>query len=395
MSKELKRFIISDLDDMKGVNHCTGCFGCFFISPGQCVLEDPCKDQGKALGHCQEIVIISELTFGGYSPYCKLKLDRSLPYIHGDFHIFHGQMHHKGRYENDPTLKVYFYGPGTAEEKKTAETLVERNSYNLALNHYQVNFADTKEEALAMAGLPTLYGQAKETTDSFSLALINGSPRAMKGASGCVMKEFKERLEERTAAEMPNTKVEIAEYFFNGDSLGESLSRYQQEQLLKADHMIFIFPLYLDSPPSNMQACLKDMENLKKAINAQGKETKKSKISVIALAGLYEGVQTETGLNIMKYWANHMDYQMVQGCGFGGCGALPGLKKVKPGEGVKKGLMNLYDLVIDGLKSGKGVTYVYESINMERDAYQESCESVFRGLAEKNGWSLEDMGRRL
>ena len=395
MSKELNRFIISDLDDMKGVSHCNGCFGCFFISPGQCVLEDPCKDQGKALGHCDEIVVISELTFGGYSPACKLKLDRSLPYIHGDFHIFHGQMHHKGRYENDPTLKVYFYGPATEDEKKTAELLVERNSYNLALNNYQVNFADTKAEALAMAGLSNPSGQAKEITDSLSLALINGSPRAMKGASGCVMKEFKERLEERAAAEILDRKVEISEYFFNGDSLGESLSRYQQEQLLKADHMIFIFPLYLDSPPSNMQACLKDMENLKKSINVQGKETKKSKISVIALAGLYEGVQTETGLNIMKYWANHMDYQMVQGCGFGGCGALPGLKKVKPGEGVKKGLMHLYDLVIDGVKSGEGVNYVYESINMERDAYKESCESVFRGLAERNGWSLEDMGRRL
>ena len=388
MNKELKRFIISDLDDITGINHCNGCFGCFFKTPGQCLIDDPCQNQGQELGHCDEIIVISKLVYGGYSPKCKIRLDRSLPYTHGDFHIFHGQMHHKGRYENDPVLKVFFYGPGTDQEKETAKILVERNSYNLSLNHYEVNFAKTKEEALKLAGLS---GQANATIDTLSIGLVNGSPRAMKGASGTVMKELKEYLQENLSAD----KYNINEYFFNGDTLGESLNRHKQEEILKEDHLVFIFPLYLDSLPSNSLSCLYDLENLKKAMDAKGIEGKEIKVSVIALAGLHEGVQTETALNIMRYWTKAMNYNFVQGCGYGGCGALTGLKKIKPGEGVKKSLLNIYKIIGNSISKGEGGSHVYQSIDMPIEAYKESCESVFRGIAQKNGLTLEDMGRRL
>lgn len=149
----MKRFVITDLRKPDGISHCTGCFGCFFKDPGRCVIDDEYRYQGEKIGHCEEMIIISKLTFGGYSRDAKIQLDRCLPYTHADFHMYKGQLHHKNRYTNDPVLKVYFYGEGTDGEKKTAEKLVERNSYNMTLSEYEVYFCDTKEEAISLSGI--------------------------------------------------------------------------------------------------------------------------------------------------------------------------------------------------------------------------------------------------
>ena len=414
----MKRFIITDLEDAKKVNHCNGCFGCFFKDPGRCILNDECKDQGQKIGHCEEIILISRLTFGGYSRIAKKRFDRSLPFVHGDFHIFHGQMHHKGRYENDPTLKVYFYGPGTDNEKENAKILVERNSYNLALNKYETYFCDTAKQAMEMANVTIndLYDydlditadeiSVEDKNENLNIAILNGSPRGTKGASGSVCAELRNRIlqisKENTVLddeivteylENPQLdnclqrKVDVYEYDLVGDSLKECLSMDEIGKLCNADWMIFIFPLYLDSPSSNLQACLEDMVAIREKFRG-------AKVSCIALAGLYEGVQTETAIRIMKYWSKEMGFEFIKGSGFGGSGSLPGLKKIMPGEGIKKGLLELYDEIIMANEKGKSLENSYKSIGMTLKDYQESCEGAFRGIAAKNGFSLEDMGKQ-
>lgn len=403
----MERFIITDLEDATNVKHCTGCFGCFFKDPGRCIIMDECQNQGQKIGHCQEIILISKLTFGGYSRIAKKRFDRSLPYIHGDFHIFHGQMHHKGRYENDPILKVYFYGTASDREKETARILVERNSYNLALNKYEVYFCDTAEQAMKSASV-TLEKDGKWKAENVNnhgcsvssiqadkadekilkIALLNGSPRGAKGASGSVVAELKNRiLEHPKMADYGQRKVEVSEYFLTCDSLGESLDEEQTGMLCNADWMIFVFPLYLDSPASNLQAALEDMLEIRDKF-------KGAKVSCLALAGLYEGEQTETAIEMIKIWTEKMGLEFVKGAGFGGSGSLPGLKKIMPGEGVKKSLLELYDEIILANIEGKPVENSYRSIGMTLEEYKDSCESAFRGLAARNGFSIEDMGKK-
>lgn len=112
-------------------------------TPAACVIRDKYGDMGEYLSKSDELVIISECCYGGFSPFVKNVLDRSISYIHPYFIIKNGEMHHKRRYKNKIKLKVLFYGGNiTDREKQTAEKLVKANSINLHCKTYSVSFIE-------------------------------------------------------------------------------------------------------------------------------------------------------------------------------------------------------------------------------------------------------------
>lgn len=114
------------------IHHCIGCFGCWIKTPGQCLIEDACQKMGELISKSEEVMIISECCYGSFSPFIKNVLERSISYIHPNFRIVDGQMHHQMRYDHIFRLKVQFYGDSiTAREKQTAKSLVEANAVNL------------------------------------------------------------------------------------------------------------------------------------------------------------------------------------------------------------------------------------------------------------------------
>lgn len=121
--------VISDDGTIKS---CIGCFGCWVKTPGECIIEDNYSNLGEDISKSDEVTLISRCTYGGFSPFVKNVLDRSISYIHPNFEIRNGEMHHKRRYDHHYDLKVWFYGEDlTEQEKKTAETLVKANSINM------------------------------------------------------------------------------------------------------------------------------------------------------------------------------------------------------------------------------------------------------------------------
>nr|MDE7017651.1 flavodoxin family protein [Lachnospiraceae bacterium] len=57
--------------------------------------------------------------------------DRAISYIHPDFVLRKGEMHHKRRYANKISLSAYFYGENlTDQEKETARNIIEANADN-------------------------------------------------------------------------------------------------------------------------------------------------------------------------------------------------------------------------------------------------------------------------
>ncbi|SFU32108.1 hypothetical protein SAMN04487886_100639 [Clostridium sp. DSM 8431] len=120
------------INKKENIHNCIGCFGCWVKTPGKCVIKDNYSNMGELLSKRDELVIISECFYGGYSPFIKNILDRSISYLLPDFLIRKGEMHHKSRYKNKLKLKVYFYGDNITDlEKKTAIKLVNANSDNL------------------------------------------------------------------------------------------------------------------------------------------------------------------------------------------------------------------------------------------------------------------------
>lgn len=82
------------------IRHCIGCFGCWVKTPGKCVINDGYENTGELMSKCDEIILVSKCTYGGFSPFVKNVLDRAISYISPHFVIRNGEMHHKRRYKN-------------------------------------------------------------------------------------------------------------------------------------------------------------------------------------------------------------------------------------------------------------------------------------------------------
>ncbi|RQD68625.1 MAG: flavodoxin family protein [Tindallia sp. MSAO_Bac2] len=129
------------------IQRCIGCFGCWVKTPAYCVLKDEYSDLAPRIAACNEVILISRCTYGGYSPFVKNVLDRSIGYIHPDFTIRKGEMHHKSRYPQQLNMTAHFYGEDlTPEEKKTATDLVQANGLNLNTEKKQVFFYQQPDE---------------------------------------------------------------------------------------------------------------------------------------------------------------------------------------------------------------------------------------------------------
>lgn len=129
------------------IKNCVGCFGCWVKTPGACVIRDHYGGMGEWLAKSNEVIIISECFYGGYSPFVKNVLDRSISYIHPYFETRNNEMHHKKRYNHKFETSVWFYGDAiTDDEKATANKLVVANSINMNSDIKAIQFVKSLQE---------------------------------------------------------------------------------------------------------------------------------------------------------------------------------------------------------------------------------------------------------
>jgi hypothetical protein len=114
------------------IAHCRGCFDCWIKTPGICIIDDEARDITRKIIQSDLVVYFTPVLFGGYSHFLKAQLDRSIGLLLPTFGKFHGEIHHKKRYEAYPSL----LGVGllTDNEPKQADLFrehIHRNSLNL------------------------------------------------------------------------------------------------------------------------------------------------------------------------------------------------------------------------------------------------------------------------
>jgi len=114
------------------IAHCRGCFDCWVKTPGICIINDEARNITRKMIQSDLVVYFTPIVFGGYSPFLKAQLDRSIGLLLPTFGKFHGEIHHNKRYETYPAM----LGVGllTNNEPKQAELFrehIHRNSLNL------------------------------------------------------------------------------------------------------------------------------------------------------------------------------------------------------------------------------------------------------------------------
>ena len=134
------------------IRNCIGCFGCWIKTPGKCVIHDGYEGTGIDMSKCAELILVSKCYYGSVSPFVKTVQDRAISYLHPDFVIRKGEMHHKRRYENVIHLSAHFYGDGITEtDKKTAENLIHANADNYDAVVKDISFYGTINELEGIA----------------------------------------------------------------------------------------------------------------------------------------------------------------------------------------------------------------------------------------------------
>ena len=114
----------------KRIAGCLGCFGCWIKTPGMCVIDDYGRESTKKALQSDLLVWLTPITFGGYSSELKKALDRLIPILLPYFESYHGQIHHKMRYDKYPNLLVVGTQTHSSGYEETFSMLTERNVLN-------------------------------------------------------------------------------------------------------------------------------------------------------------------------------------------------------------------------------------------------------------------------
>jgi len=127
---------------------CQGCFDCWIRTPGVCVLDDAGRDIARSVIRSDLAVLVTPVTFGGYSSALKRAVDRWIPLILPYFTFVGSEIHHIRRYDRYPRL----LGIGLLERENPAyESTFARLVYRNAINLH----APSVEAGVIVVGAPS------------------------------------------------------------------------------------------------------------------------------------------------------------------------------------------------------------------------------------------------
>ncbi|OGG02098.1 MAG: hypothetical protein A3F83_15045 [Candidatus Glassbacteria bacterium RIFCSPLOWO2_12_FULL_58_11] len=86
------------------IGHCTGCWGCWVKTPGECVIRDDSQKVCRAAINSDLLLFASPVIMGFTSAVLKKISDRLIPLLHPYFEIDRGEIHHRKRYERYPAV---------------------------------------------------------------------------------------------------------------------------------------------------------------------------------------------------------------------------------------------------------------------------------------------------
>lgn len=113
---------------------CGGCFKCWVDTPGVCAHHDDGREVAARWVRSDLVVLLTPVTFGGYSSELKKALDHLIPILLPYLRRKGAETHHPQRYERRRDLVVVGgvpAGQADGSEARTFRRLVERNTLNM------------------------------------------------------------------------------------------------------------------------------------------------------------------------------------------------------------------------------------------------------------------------
>lgn len=377
-------FVIREME----IAPCMGDFLCWTKTPGICKNHDDNRLIAEAMIKSELLILLSPITFGGYSSLLKSGLDHLIQNISPFFTKIEGQTHHKKRYKRYPNLAVI--GWETKPDSKTEmifKHLVWRNSLNFSaektcceifhpvdkdehitkkirgilegtstlLDHQVLLRKATQDESPTKERIQTKIGPRIQKA-----LLLVGSPRKERSSSQSLGSYLCSRLQQHT--------VETETVLLYARNMREN-----QEEVFakidKADLVILAFPLYVDSMPSPVIEFLEQLRIHKDSEQSINRTTEKNRDTthLIALVncGFPEASHNDTALAILEQFAKSSGFLWMGGIGVGGGNGFGG-KSLEEGTGATIPIRMALDLASEALAKGEPIPQVAVDMAMKQ-----------------------------
>ncbi len=390
---------------------CRGCFRCWTETPGRCVMRDRLQDLGALLGATDRLDIISASCFGGYSPLVKRALDRALPYLHPNFRIVDGQMHHRLRYPQSLRQRIWLYGTRDDGERTTFLGIARANEVNLGTQVEGIWFPERARDAGRPDGALGALGVGSPVTDAPVLgapgapqriALINASPKAADSATEHLLADFVDALGAYACLSgSPVPKIIDAHCTLRGE-LSAPNARKGGVDLSSCEAIVIGYPLYVDALPAHLAAWLERAAR-------EGALASGTKLYAICNLGSYEAEQALSSLGILRGFCHAAGVSWCGGLAIGGGGMIVPFAHSPRMGGMRRARSEGIDALIAAVRMGLTVQDANERFGREacgldpsailarcptpRAIYKLAAEALWRKLARANHADLDAQPR--
>ncbi len=380
----------------KHIGPCMGDFFCWTRSPGECTQDDDNREIFRAFVGSDLVVLLTPVTFGGYSSELKRAWDHLIPNISPFFVTLGGETHHARRYRAYP--RILAVGWCSAEDpvaEGVFHHLVMRNALNMyapaavscvihtTWHPHRVRevVAGRIRDALEGSGrLPTALPPVEKAPAGVPpkrVLLLTGSPRGKKSTSQALGGFLLDRLEERGVA---TDTVRLYTVQKSAERQAMLLHRVDE-----ADLVVLAFPVYVDSLPAPVIASLERIARHRR----QTPGRRPQRFVALSNCGFPEPAHTETPLAMCAQFARESGFAWAGGLGLGGGEGLVHGTPLEELGGRAARLRKALDLTAGCLASGGPVPAEAEAL-MGRPAippwlYRMVGNLSWRRTARRNG----------
>ncbi len=318
------------------LGYCQGEFDCWLRTPGRCKIHDAEQAITAAIPRADAVVLLSALSFGGFSHVEKRAVDRLICLLSPFFEHRNSLTHHEGRYAHYPRLYAVGWLPAPDPEQAAIfDALNDANAINFLApvrgsavlsGEDPEPFAPTLRRLLAT---PVEPGATLGDTDGLqhellaaarpeagrsrhapaNVALLVGSAK-VKGtsASECVARAF-----ERVFASFGmECRLHHATEFIRDDLTAQAAAR----SLAASDLFLLATPLYVDALPSLTIHAL-DLVVRARAVGAAD-----AAFMPFINCGFPEAAHHRTALRMLRHFSRSAKYRFAGALPLGGGGVI-------------------------------------------------------------------------
>jgi multimeric flavodoxin WrbA len=348
------------------VGNCAGDFFCWIRSPGECNVDDDNRVVAAEMMGADLMVLLTPVTFGGYSAHLKRAVDHFLPNISPFFRRVDGETRHRPRYRRYPDVVVVGWLPEPDERaEQVFRHLVARNGINFYADRARcdVLVGDLPAETVAGRVRSLVEDRAAQTPGGIARAvpaltpdlpddqpvpapgrvvLLTGSPRTAKSSSHFLGRYLLDRLAARGA------EVDEIQLY---TSMGTRRRPEVLDRIAAADLLVLAFPLYVDALPGPVVAAL---DHVREHLTVRGRRPDRRLVALVN-CGFPEPGHNATAMAITALAARGLGLGWGGGLSLGGGEGVVGGRPLTDVGRVAGPLRDAFDLAADALADGRPV----------------------------------------